>query len=448
MTSSSYYVDKEKQLSEVKEDISHVKKQLELLRAARMEDKQQLGKDRDDIFQNLQDLRKKFNKMYDDLERRTKAELLELYENFAVKAKNDIQACSTLIESLDSYVPKLNTSLRTEREAFSYVKNARASVINGWYAINYVKRTTSDQQLHFTLDETIEKLLNNVKKLGYFGNVSDVFTVNFENEYDVSMEKELVKKELVYFGTTFIHDGTILLTDFKNKKVKRVDQSTNSLAGCDVPGRPFAVCQVNQSTCAVTLPNEKLIQLISLGKQMELMSSFDTEAKCRGISHYNDELYTSCGGGFNESQGHIRVFSIAGEPLRLVDPEIKGKRFLSSPVHLAISPGGKRMYVADRDRGVIILSIEGDVLHTFCKTPLKTPQCIALDDEGGYMACDHDTNNVVYVGPDQKKCGILLKSGEDIKNPLSVSYDSFTRTLAVTARNSKFVKLYLLKPLT
>ena len=108
--------------------------------------------------------------------------------------------------------------------------------------------------------------------------MGDVYTVNFENDYNISIDADLIKKDLLNFGSTFLHDGTLFLTDFKNKKFKHIDTLQSSLSSCDVPGRPFADCRVNQRTCAVNLTNEQLIQLIELGKQIELMSSFDTEA--------------------------------------------------------------------------------------------------------------------------------------------------------------------------
>ena len=447
VTSSSFYVDKEKQLSEVKEDISQVRKELDALRSTRQQDKKRLGDEKDEIIAHLLELRKKFNKMYDELERKTKTELYDIYENFSVKMKCDIQACSELISSLETYVPRLSTELRTEREAFSHVKNARASVINGWYAINFIRKASTEQRLNFTLDKTMETLFSEVNKLGYFGNVGSVYTVNVENEYNVSKDTDVIKKDLVNFGTTFLHDGNLLLADFKNKKLKYINTSQFSLTSCDVPGRPFAVCQVNQSTCAVTMPNEQLIQLIELGKQMELISSFDTEAKCRGICYYNEELYTSSGGGYNESNGHVRVFSLDGELLRVIDPELRGVRYLSSPVNLALSSNGQRLYVADRDKGVITLDQDGEVISMFCKDPLKAPQDIAVDEKGGIIACDHATGNVVYMGADGKKCGILLKDGADVKHPLSVSYDIYTGRLAVTLRNSCYVKVFKLRPL-
>ena len=448
MTSSSFYVDKEKQLSEIREDISQVRKELDSLRNTRLQDKKRLGDEKDEIVAYLQDLRKKFNKMYDDLERKTKSELYDIYENFAVKTKCDIQACSELISSLDTYVPRLSTELRTEREAFSHVKNARASVINGWYAINFIRKASIEQRLNFKLDKTMEKLFSEVTKFGYFGNVGDVYTVCVENEYNISQDTDVIKKDLVNFGTIFLHDGNLLLADFKNKKLKHVNISQASLTSCDVPGRPFAVCQVNQNTCAVTMPNEQLIQLIELGKQLELISSFDTEAKCRGICHFNEKLYTSTGGGYNESYGHLRVFSLDGELLQVIDPEQKGIRYMSSPVNLAISSDGKILYVADRDKGLITLDQDGEVKRIFCKEPLKAPQDIAVDEKDGIIACDHATGNVVCVAVDGKKCGILLKDGTDIKQPLSVSYDIFTGRLAVTLRNSNYVKIFKLRPLT
>ena len=60
--------------------------------------------------------------------------------------------------------------------------------------------------------------------------------------------------------------------------------------------------------------------------------------------------------------------------------------------------------MADRDKGVITLDQEGEVINTFCKDPLRTPQDVAVDDKGAIIACDLATGDVVYVGADDKKC--------------------------------------------
>ena len=447
VTTPSYYLDKEQQLSDVKEDLGQVKRHLELLRRERQEIKHRLAKERDGIFTDLQELRKKFYKMFDELEKKAKTELLEIYEDFAVKTKDEMQTCSDIIASVEAVLPRLSTQMRTEREAFSHVKDARASVINGWYAINSIKRASGERRISFTLDKSVEKLLSDVQRLGYFGSLSDVYTVNFESEYNASIEEDVIRKDLVYFGSAFLKNGSLLLTDFKNKKLKRIEPTFDSLSALDVPGHPFAVCPINKITGAISLPNEQRIQLVSLENPMKLCSSFETEAKCRGLCHYDGELYASSGGGFSESPAHIRVFSLEGELLQLIDPESRGERYLSSPVNLAISVDGETIYIADRNKGIIILNREGSVLDTVCKNSLKTPQDITLGDSGGLIACDHASSSVIYINKDGNKFGVVLKEDENVKNPLSVSYDICTKRLVVTCRNSNKFKIFSLRPI-
>ena len=87
------------------------------------------------------------------------------------------------------------------------------------------------------------------------------------------------------------------------------------------------------------------------------------------------------------------------------------------------------------------------MLDTLCKSSLKTPQDITLGDSGGLIACDHASSSVIYINKDGDKFGVVLNEEENIKNPLSVSYDVYTKRLVVTCRNSNKIKVFSLRPI-
>ena len=80
------------------------------------------------------------------------------------------------------------------------------------------------------------------------------------------------------------------------------------------------------------------------------------------------------------------------------------------------------------------------MLDKLCKNSLKTPQDITLGDSGGLIACDHASSSVIYINKDGNKFGVVLKEDENVKNPLSVSYDMYTKRLVVTCRNSNKIR--------
>ena len=87
------------------------------------------------------------------------------------------------------------------------------------------------------------------------------------------------------------------------------------------------------------------------------------------------------------------------------------------------------------------------MLDTLCKNSLKSPQDTTLGDSGGLIACDHASSSVIYINKDEYKFGVVLKEDENVKNPLSVSYDMYTKRLVVTCRNSNKIKVFTLRPI-
>jgi hypothetical protein len=84
-------------------------------------------------------------------------------------------------------------------------------------------------------------------------------------------------------------DGCIVMSDYNNKRIKKINESFHVVSSLKVRDNPFGICQVGTSLLAVTLINNRKVHFISQKETMELQQSFKVGDICRGIA-YNDGM--------------------------------------------------------------------------------------------------------------------------------------------------------------
>jgi hypothetical protein len=90
-------------------------------------------------------------------------------------------------------------------------------------------------------------------------------------------------------GVCELDDGTIILSDPDQGKLKRLDSSSYTVRdSCHVPGHPRQVCTINSQEVAVCCSMFSLMQFVSIGLAMQPTREIVTGFRCVGLA-YNDE---------------------------------------------------------------------------------------------------------------------------------------------------------------
>jgi WD40 repeat protein len=235
-------------------------------------------------------------------------------------------------------------------------------------------------------------------------NMADnLFQIKGEQSYDVKVMSD--KDFCNIRSVCCMEDGTIILADNINRKLKRLHSYYYTVSDhCDLPGEPWQVCMINNTQIAVTVPSKKEIHFISLlGRQMKTVNWFNTDFVCHGLAYANKNLYIS------DSQTFVYMYTLSGRKLQQFSKDQLGHKLFSSICSLAVSQDATRIYVADYNNGLIVLDNNGQVISLFNDRQLKGATCCYLSEAGGVLVSGCGSNNVLQFTPDGKLMGEVIK---------------------------------------
>lgn len=160
--------------------------------------------------------------------------------------------------------------------------------------------------------------------------------------------------------------GDMLLSDFVNSNIKRLDRQCKIIDSLQVVGSPSSICRISPSQVAVSLGEEQKVLIVDVDDGMKTVNSFDLGRKCNGINFFEDNLYVCFGrNSFHGENGQISIYNINGEILRVYEKNSLGNFIFSFPIQVAFINGWDRFFVADRVCGLFCLDKGGRVIWRF-----------------------------------------------------------------------------------
>jgi DNA-binding beta-propeller fold protein YncE len=155
-----------------------------------------------------------------------------------------------------------------------------------------------------------------------------------------------------------MEDGTIILTDNKNRKLKWLHSYNYTVTDyCDLPGEPCQVCMINNTQVTVTVPSQNEVHFISLERKMKTTNRIKTDFRCYGLAYANNNLYIS------DIDTSVYMYTLSGRKLKQCSKDQSGHKLFSYIHSLTVSKDATRIYVADYNKGLIVLDNNGQLLH-------------------------------------------------------------------------------------
>ncbi|XP_053381075.1 uncharacterized protein LOC123561306 [Mercenaria mercenaria] len=403
--------------------------------------KQKLVKRRASTLGDILKFRKEINERLDELEKNTVTDTEVRYKALISKLEEEMEILEINRANIQSARDKLVSVDNNVSQNFVNDTKGKNIAIKAEECIEVSKSQLPTEDIDFRPDLRISALLQELPALG---NVKQRETIKIEqattvkqqvsgqknensNFYNVNnTEQEAllkVKGNMTYHvevrSDTFVcnivsactlEDGTILLSDFRNYKLKRLDSSSYTVIDyCDLPVRPWQVCSINKYQAAVCLPNQLEVHFISLSNRMTLTNKITTDFYCSGLAYANDNLYIS------DLHTSVYIYSVSGRKLKQFSKDQSGKELFSDISSLAVSEDGSRIYVADSYDGLIILDNNGKVVGLFDGPQLDYAYCSYLTGSGSLFVCGRNSNNVLQFGLDGKLIGEVVKFDDDAR---------------------------------
>lgn len=438
ITEAAKNILKGKEYKDNKANVKKMKKEFEQLKAAVQKNLDNLAKQSDNVLATMKDVRKRVNELLDELEQKTVIQLKEIYSRNSVQINEDLLRCEAVIKGLHQLERELDKPLsptNVEPDIFVYTQRAKRKLKDGNQYYAAIKRGTVGQRITFVVEPSMEEWMYNMRN-GFLGHFIFKYRLN---EIHVGVEDDA--ETCVINGASVVADERILMTDWGNKKVKLLDKFFAVVDNIRLPSAPNDVCHVSTNEAVVSLPDEKSLQMVKVDPKLALAKQFDIGVEGRGMEYWAGELFVICGGLEHEVKGHVRVYTTQGKLIRAIEHDHLNEGIFSTPMRIAISNDGSKIYVTDGDKGLITLKKSGEVTPAFEDPQMKWPWGLCVDNNDQLFVCGSSSNNVIQVR-DNAKLGVALRVEDGLKDPMSICFFPVGSRLIVTTNKSDFIKVF------
>ncbi|XP_052818172.1 uncharacterized protein LOC128244195 [Mya arenaria] len=269
--------------------------------------------------------------------------------------------------------------------------------------------------------------------------VPGLSTVTWKKEADINVRMTQDKETCWISSSALISPGLFLLADCNNNCVKLIDVSTRIVtARLQLPGYPWDVCVLHDDQAAVTLPNNSMIQLLSIkGGQLSRGKKI-VSPECRGITSYNNRLYV-----LYKSNPRIEVMTLDGHIISTFQKD-DGKQLFQRPYYLTVSASTPpTLYVSDYSANTVLqLSLDGKVLREYRDKQLIRPESVVEVGPGQIIVCGRDIHNVLLLSERDGKMTEILGQKDGLTKPYSVTFCPHTRAIVVGMRDNNSLNVF------
>lgn len=290
--------------------------------------------------------------------------------------------------------------------------------------------------MYFVPNKSLVMLLEDIQYVGEIVEDIPIYTAELHKIGFVKASSE--KSVCTISGVCSLDNGEIIISDWQNKSLKRLDDNYTIVEYLELPGRPYDTCTVDSSTIAVSLTKSKVIQFVSVEKAMMNTSCFSVGDACRGIAYSDGLLYVACGGWkiFGEGQAHVEVYTTSGVLQR------KFGDHLSQPGHIDLA--FSRLYVTDNKNGLVIMDTNGHILKSFIHRDMSNPLAVCAGPGNQLFLAGWSTHNVMLLSNEGQLLLTLLTQNNGLKDLHTLFFDSLRSRLIYTMRDTNKMKVFVL----
>ncbi|XP_060571153.1 uncharacterized protein LOC132729402 [Ruditapes philippinarum] len=222
-------------------------------------------------------------------------------------------------------------------------------------------------------------------------------------------------------GMTLLTPDLLIITDYNNNAVKMVDTSSQSVFDqLQLDDKPWDITTVISTELAVTLPDKRAIQFISISSNKLIKKhTMKADGECNGISYYQGKFVVSF-----VYPTILQILDMNGTILTTID----GKNIFRHPHYVTCNRTS--IYASDRGmKTVTRLNWQGNVIDSY--SGMRYPMGMSLSDDGTVFVCDPGRRNVIKELSGD--CSTGKKVLKHLKSPYAVCWCEETKKLYFSA---------------
>ncbi|XP_060553870.1 uncharacterized protein LOC132714950 [Ruditapes philippinarum] len=436
------------------EDVSsHQIQEIERLKTDMKTIQQRLDDTDQKLHTNINSVEKQRNKIISQIEgnerkfvehiRGLKHKALEALNSDFNLFKEEIETNVSQISKVKQEIEQANNQLQTAdsmniRQQFVQTKLVQQTVNN---ALKVFKQSEAKgcQILRLTENTKLKLKSLNIASTS-LGSVQKTTENNSQvalKMYRVISQKEITirmkndRNQCVISDICQLADGTIILADRNNMKLKRLDVNYNIRDCLDLESYPTGICCTGNTEVAVKLHTNK-VWFISVGSSLSKVR--DISVTCGGywgMTNCDGELWVSDGNGVN-------AYNMTGTLIKYVSNTVNGQHiFKSSQQQMAVS--GDTVIITDNSDGAVCLNRYGTVKRELRDKRLVWAHGVCVANDGTVFISGYSSNNIMMFDRDDKCLGELVGKDAGLVNLTSLLYDDKKNCLIVACDPDKII---------
>lgn len=364
---------------------------------------------------------------------KSKTKVVHQYDTMSAELKRHSQDVETSVADLKAAGDQLDVSNGNRAQQFIEYKKCQ-NIMKATDQISKDANTNVRLKVFgVSIDKRLEELLTNLDTLV---SVTETFKVKKTRNVDVSVRADTDTCSI--FGTCVLTDGSVLLTDYFNNRLKRLDSSSLSVTDhCLMEEGPTGVCYINDNE--VVVAQGRSLVFVALLPRLTPTRTLTLDHCCWYVAHSDNELFVT------DSNKSMYVYDISGDLLRTVTTDDYGQNIFSRTHHVAVSDDGEKVFIADFDKGLITVDRHGRVLSTLTHSDVRGTQGVCPDGSGGLFLCGYLSHNVVHVGRGGNVLSEVVSESDGLTCPLSVTYDTMNNRLYVSQHHNNNLLMFELQ---
>jgi DNA-binding beta-propeller fold protein YncE len=133
---------------------------------------------------------------------------------------------------------------------------------------------------------------------------------------------------------------------------------------------------------------------------------------------------------------------MSGRKLKQFNTDQSGQKLFSGINSLAVSNDATRIYVADGDKGLIVLDNNGQIVTTFNGEQLQEASYSHLTEAGNVMVSGYTSNNVLQFTTDGELIGEVMKAVSGKPGIYSVCCDQQMSKMCISRKGEDKIEAY------
>ena len=235
-------------------------------------------------------------------------------------------------------------------------------------------------------------------------------------------------------GCSFMADDNVVLVDEANRNVKFFNNALKPISVYKLPSPPHDVAPIKIQQIVVTIPKERSLQFMEVGKTLVLRKKLPMDMECYGITCYNHELYVTS--GFS-SDREIQIVSLNGDVRKRVRPGIADLRY---PLYIVVDPRFRTIFVSDYNHGIVGLDINSGEVKFKCKdTDVHGYyKGITVGHKGYIYVCTWNLHGVSRTHLDGRGLETIIPMpGKDGQKPHALAFSKKSERLLISLSGGK-----------